>query len=424
MRRLCSLVTTFALGCGSQTNAAIADDAAADATSPDDASTPDPDAARDNRCARDPDAGNVTRFAAPLDAGADATPRPPQIVWNGGAVLAHPVIVPVTFDGDPLRANIEQAVATIGCTSWWRAFAGDYGVGDAIGGAPVHVASPPPAMADDSDIRKWILDHVTSGALAKPDGNTVYALFYPEGATTTYNGAESCKGFYGYHDVTVVKGHYAPYMVVPRCGDLGVTTAVLSHELAEAATDPTLNGFANVADDDIAWELVRASEVADMCNTIGNGHIVPPDFPFTVQRIWSNRAAFLGQNPCVPADGTTWFAAVPVVSDRVGATLFGPTVTGRGVRLTVGSSTTIDVRLESTAPTGGWTVSAEDRGGSSESPDLTFSFDKTFGREGDVLRLTITRVKANATFGASPFIVRSRANAQDHAWLAMVGDAP
>ncbi|HEX7602618.1 MAG TPA: hypothetical protein VF316_13470, partial [Polyangiaceae bacterium] len=78
------------------------------------------------------------------------------------------------------------------------------------------------------------------------------------------------------------------------------------------------------------------------------------------------------------------------------------------VQVPVGQSKTIDVQLFSDGPTDDWTVQAVDStyvsGGAAE---LSFSWDKQLGNNGDVLKLTITRVK-NGQYAGSEFIIYSQ----------------
>ena len=106
---------------------------------------------------------------------------------------------------------------------------------------------------------------------------------------------------------------------------------------------------------------------------------------------WSNKAAAAYHDPCVPNVGGSYFVSVPAAHDEVQVTLqplAGPmVVTATGVLVPVGSTKTVDVELLSDGPTSGpWTVSTQLLFGTG----FTFSFDRTTGQNGDVLRLSIT----------------------------------
>ena len=84
---------------------------------------------------------------------------------------------------------------------------------------------------------------------------------------------------------------------------------------------------------------------------------------------------------------------------------------------------TIDIALYSDAPTTDWAVKAIDAAQLFGSPqELTFSWDKTMGNNGDVLHLTITRVAAGMG-GGGEFLISSRPNGvSDSIWFGYVSD--
>ena len=82
----------------------------------------------------------------------------------------------------------------------------------------------PSNTIDDSVIQTWLAGVLNGDDPAWPaaDENTVYALFFPLGATITSGGEKSCEAFGGYHDnITLDANHgtlNVAYAVVPRCG--------------------------------------------------------------------------------------------------------------------------------------------------------------------------------------------------------------
>ena len=130
-----------------------------------------------------------------------------------------------------------------------------------------------------------------------------------------------------------------------------------------------------------------------------------------VQRSWSNAAAKLAKNPCVPvASSAPYFNSFPAL-DLVswGADKY---VT-RGVSVPVGfRQDERRLQLYSAAPTKGtWTVSALDYDAwvLGATPKLGLSLDKNEGKNGDILHLTITPKAINTTLGAEVFILVSHA---------------
>ena len=105
-----------------------------------------------------------------------------------------------------------------------------------------------------------------------------------------------------------------PYSILPRCGDEAELTATASHEILEASTnpDPAARGFAFVPDDTSVAFAASGVEAVDPCGLLTMDDHWTQASGFVVQRAWSNRAAALGQNPCVPARaGRPFVALVP-----------------------------------------------------------------------------------------------------------------
>lgn len=432
-----ALVATFAsAGCGPSSD--TPSDAGADA----DAGKPKPkDAAieaapyvpKGVRCTRDPNAVPPTPWTPPsLDGGVEAgdggadLPRAPAVVSSDGTVAPLPVFVPVTFDGDDARDEIEDFVASVGCTSYWRQVANEYGIGDGITGTPIHLAEAAPSTITDAQIRSWLVKKVQSDPrFASAGVNVLYAIFYPEATTITFTGGTSCGNFGGYHSSTSTIGKAIPYAVMPRCGSsIDTLTNVTSHEFIEYATDPVPGGYQNVDEHELAWGIFGSSEVGDMCEFGKGASYVPSDYPFEVQRSWSNKAAWLRQDPCVPAIGATYFVAAPVIDETVTVDYFGVPMPTRGVKLAKGASRTIDVKMMATGSTADWTVSAVDLSPSlGGGPTLKFTFDKTTGNAGDVLKLTLQRIGTNGSTNAAPFVIRSsQKGGDDHSWYGVAGD--
>jgi len=352
--------------------------------------------------------------------------RPPPVVSSDGSVASLPVFVPITFDGDPLRDEIEDFVASVGCSSYWHAVATPYGIGDGISATPIRLPEVPPTTMTDAQVQTWLAKKINGDpSFPKPSVDVVYVIFFPQETVIDDGSGKSCSSFAGYHFSTDVGGKNAPYAVIPRCGgSLDSLTAVTSHELIEYATDPTpgQGGYLSVANEWIAWSLLGGSEVADMCEHARYANFTPNDYPFAVQRSWSNEQAFLGNDPCIPPDGPVWFIGTPILPDMVTVSDYGQTIQAHGLKLAAGKSTTIDVRMQSSGA-GTWTVSAQDISvwlGSS--PQLKFAFDKTTGKAGDVLHLTVTRTGTNSTYKANPFMLRSSNANQEHLWFGIVGD--
>ena len=422
--------------CGTQDIAPVSDSGPADSPfvpPKKDASVFDaPYVPKGTRCVRDDDAAVPARWFPSPDASSDAgVPdeggmpgdplTAPQVLTTKGLVADKPVFIPITFDGDDLREEAEDFSASVGCTSWWRAAAGTYGIADAIGGTPIHVAEMAPMVISDAQVRQWLIKKLQSDPqFPKPTGpNVLYAIFYPSDTEVDAFGGKSCFAFGAYHSAFSYQGIAVPYAVMPRCGGLEQLTAVTSHEYIEYATDPTVGGFNGVTDEFSVWGF-GYHEVGDMCSYASSSNYVPSDYPFTVQRSWSNKAAFLGENPCVPGDSAVWFAGIPVMTDAV--TLLGGKM-ARGIKLPMGTQRTIEVKMIASGMTGSWNVDAQDLTvWTTGKPGLKFSWSKTQGSAGESLMLTLSRVGTSPNFGAAPFWISSTQGSDQHLWFGVAGD--
>lgn len=386
------------------------------------------------------DGGAAPEDAAPPadDADTDAgipypAPHPPapQVISFGGSTLSAPVVVPVFYPGDPMQSKIEQMLAQVAQSAYWTAVGQEYKVGPLKVASSIVLGDTPPHQIDDTQIASWLADHV-DGAHSpwpKADGSQIFTVFYPTGTTITMQNGSSCRSFGGYHDEGSASGLPFPYAVIPRCGGGGTLSALdevtvaVSHELIEAATDPyvqTTPAYAGVDFDHYTWSWFPGGEVGDMC-AFERQADAPLVGSFVVQRSWSNAAAKASHDPCVPALMQPYFNSAPELKDVLKLGFGGGSVSTKGAKIALGQSKTLNVDLFSDAPTGPWTVDAIDAASLQGQPaELTFSWDRTSGQNGDVLHLTITAAKASQ-YGVSLFTIRSTQGTVEHLWYGAVG---
>ncbi|HEY1556755.1 MAG TPA: hypothetical protein VGF94_18090 [Kofleriaceae bacterium] len=346
----------------------------------------------------------------------EATPgSTPTTMKVDGNVLSAPVVQPIFFsDDDPtMQSETEDFLNQVAASSYWPAIATEYGVG-ALTIQPTIVSTDTPPTSD-TGLATWIGDHFDgeNGWPAAPDPQTIYAIFLPAGVTISTQFGQSCQAFGGYHDEAMdPSNNSVVYAIMPRCqGGIDELSAVTSHELIEAATDPhieTTPAYVVLDDDHYIWGYTPGGELGDMCEyletadqqLVGN---------YYVQRIWSNASAAAGHDPCVPAPAQPYLGAMPVLSDLVPiASIFdGSTVTTKGVSVPNGMAKTIEVDLFSDQPTGDYTVKADDVASQLEgsSPELSLTWDKQTGHNGDKLHLTITRLKTGQGGGSEIVVV-------------------
>jgi hypothetical protein len=362
---------------------------------------------------------NTSSNPAEPDAGIDAPASfqeafdgdAPQLVDLGGGVLQAPKVQPIFFAGDDaMQAQTEQFLTQLAASDYWTTTTSEYGVG-ALTVLPTIVLTDTPPTTDAA------LQALLAGKLTAPDQSTIYSVFTPEGVVIDAGGDKSCQDFGAYHDeAATTAGAGIVYALVPRCNDPGVPeidelTVSTSHELIEAATDPFVEMTPAFGDSDpehYVWAVTPAAEVGDYCEYVDTAYdkLVGD---FMVQRIWSNAAAKAGHDPCVPAAPGPYIGAEPMMTESTTIDGFSGSVATKGVVIPVGMSKTIDVVLYSDDPNAGdFTVHADFIGQSVDSPtELSFTWDKTTGHNGDHLQLTIKRVKAGSLPG-SEFVIEAQ----------------
>ncbi len=448
---------------------ALATAACGGSDSPPASNTPAVDAGVDAALVVDAAAPTPDAAAAPVDAapdvdnGSSSTPYPaphpplPQVVSGGGAVLAHPKVVPIFFsDYDAsLQSGASDFVTQLAAfTSYTTAALSEYGVDELTAGTPIVLTTAAPigtmtAPYDDSMIQSWLAAELTAAdaPLGAPDPNAIYTIFFPASTIISMGGGQgqtaslSCNDFGGYHDnidiavppadggAGVVTQSIA-YAVVPSCSNfnglsgIDMVTGAASHEIAEAASDPfpseQLTGYSSLDDNHVVWELVLGGgEIGDMCAQNANAFFKPTGFDYTVQRIWSNASAMANHDPCVPAAGTAYFNSAPNLTDTV-ALPFGGSTT-QGVKILAGDTGTIEIDLFSdSATTGPWTVMAvEPQTGAGTAATLDLSLDRSTGVNGEKLHLTIKTLTANS-YGLSAFLLVSTLGAETVYWPGLV----
>jgi hypothetical protein len=223
---------------------------------------------------------------------------------------------------DPLAATFEHFGDVITGTPWWNSATGAYGVGPGKNGGHIRLPdSLGPGMGtisnssiDDSAIQAFIQQEITANLLPPPTSNTIYAFYFPSTTTVVLQGSVSCQSFGGYHgsaavtDTTGASLNVA-YAVINRCsfgggvGLLDQTTISASHEFAEACSDPG-PGLAYYMVSNDAWSFLgqgtSGGEIGDLCNNATQTAYHAAGY--SVQRIWSNKAAALSEDPCQPTD--------------------------------------------------------------------------------------------------------------------------
>jgi hypothetical protein len=329
----------------------------------------------------------------------------PRILDSGGPTLKTPVVVPVYFVGESAAkiALIDAFLAKLGGSAYWAATTSEYGVGPLTAAAPITLAETAPATVDDASLKAWLVSALETGKLPQPTAGSIYALYYPSGTSVIgKNGAISCKDYGAYHGEVAFNGQSVAFTAMPHCdaysahlvpgesiaGD-ELLTGLSSHELVEAVTDPaffTAPAFQVMDDLHLAYRLyLIGGETGDSCEQQPGAFYLDPALGFAVQRSWSNAAAAAGHDPCVPSDSpyTGAFPRMPLVKVQ--------SKMRQAIKIPLGGTATVPVDLVSEDPASdAWTVTPLDYKGIWGGPTrLELSLDKTTGKNGDVLMLTI-----------------------------------
>ena len=376
-----------------------------------------------------PDPMAATPMAPVLDHGNPSTTYPAfppamgQLRSNGGTVLKNPVIVTITWPNDTRASQLEQLGDTVGAGNYWSTVVSEYGALAAVSGAPYHIHMTDAAPASISDTA---LATLVQTSLAATDGTAwptpvsgepIYIIYLPETTDLILQGKSACaQGVGGYHDSTTVNGHAVAYAIVPSCDTFDSVTLSASHELAEAATDPypqSRPAWSGFQDNDLAWDMFQQfqSENGDACEFYRDSDAAAgeTDVMFTVQRLWSNKSAKAGHNPCVPAaKGEVYFNATPLNLEDISADLSALAGDAKGTdiqvtkgfKVAVGATRQIPLGFYSDGPMAAWTIKAVAggiAGGHSSSSSVDLTLDVTDGQNGNKAYLSVTVNTAGKT---------------------------
>jgi len=244
--------------------------------------------------------------------------------YYGGRVLGNVEVVAVLW-GSKVNPDIRDGIgnfysAAVGSTYFdWlseyntdiAAMNGDQGTGQTLGrGSLTGVVTITPKnkaqKLTDRAIERELASQIGSGKLPKPHPDTVYMLSFPPGIQIDLGGAHSCEsgGFCAYHSAFKRGGKAIAYGVLPDfspgsgcdtgCGGAGRQfdnqTAVASHELIEAVTDPDVGLAGKAIGPPIAWYDAQRGEIGDVCNGKHGKLHSKGGKSYVVQKEWSNKA--------------------------------------------------------------------------------------------------------------------------------------
>jgi hypothetical protein len=341
--------------------------------------------------------------------------RLPQIVYRGGPFLRNPRVVTVTFKGDDagVVTRLETFGDTITRSAWWRTVVDSYCTdqGDCIGegqpGAHARLEAALPPNVRDVEVEELLTREAAAGRLGPIDASTLLAVYLPEGVSLSdaFVPRYCAGGPRAFHRALTLGESKVPFAVIPRCSDEAELTATASHELLETTTnpDPSERGFAfEQGSKNIAF-TASGVEAVDPCGLLTmDGHWTF-ESGFVVQRAWSNRAAALGRDPCVPARADRPYLALVPSEPAVRLAEVGASVT-----------LTVEARADRAVPR--WAISAFDLSGHHDHDRFVdLILDRPTIEAGETAQLTITVRKLNPKQLTLVALV-STLGVQSHMW--------
>jgi hypothetical protein len=340
-------------------------------------------------------------------------------------------VTPVFFANDPYQTDLEAFLSAFAGSDVWKATTSEYGVGALTVEPSIVVTDPAPALATRDDIAAWLAQMAdgTHAGWPKASIDHVFSIFYPStsviGLTPTVTSCTSLLGFHGagaLADATPLT-----YTAIARCPKyvsltgLDAVTPVAAHELIEAATDPlpdTKPAFKFPDVDHKAWTYL-SDENADWCTTSTPETAIQIG-KYWAQRSWSNQAAAAFHDPCVPAPSHAYVVAAPALEDVTLAGGDAGDLHTKGLVVPSGTSRTVDVGIFADGPIDSVTVHVTTK----NTAALSFAWDRTKGKPGDVLRLTITMAKTFPPTGWTTFAIWAQTGGADDPYPILVKAGP
>jgi hypothetical protein len=288
--------------------------------------------------------GSVSVALALMGAGAAARADVPlngiKVTYHGGALIQHVKVVPILYGSSWQRqttpAYLKGFLQTLFTDGRYLAnlaqySAGGYKIGSGSTVDPVvdpvvlgkvdseHAATGIHFQVTDDQIQIEIKTLFSNGKVPPPDADTLYVVCVSYDVVVIAGGSDSESGFAAYHDYAS-DGGYA-YAVICPTGDNGTQAAQtptgfhgtrfnqdltvgITHELAEAVTDPQKDGWY----DENTFGGLEIADVTDVLKALG---LITDDqalilltgvdgTPYVVEAVWSNQGRTIAAFPPPP----------------------------------------------------------------------------------------------------------------------------
>jgi hypothetical protein len=232
---------------------------------------------------------------------------PAPVTFHGGAILAHANVSSVFYGqdfwtGDP-TGNIRNTMIDFMkgiVQSPYMAMLGEYGVGRGTIGTsydPVYAGPKNGTTALESQIQNMLTSQILNGRLPWPGSQQLYFVYLTPGAQDSWDVANGDAAHHGSYLFLPGTSLQSPvyYAVIPTAhSSIATLTTYVSHELAEAVTDPDVRlsdptgpntGYDYTYS---AWRRDSGSaEIGDGLESQTAGFLIG-NYIYTVQKEWSN----------------------------------------------------------------------------------------------------------------------------------------
>lgn len=189
------------------------------------------------------------------------------VQWPNGTEESWPLV--------SARCVLDQLFMDVFATSWYTALSEMYSVpeqtiraGTFLGTSGISLTSTTPSpIIDDSDVQASLTMAINEGLVSPALGDVVYVVVVPQPVTVTRNGRRSGVNFNGYHDsYPLPGGRTVFYCVITATLDPDQITERVSHEFAEAITDPIAGeGWTGL---DPTHQKPGRQEICDFCEDL------------------------------------------------------------------------------------------------------------------------------------------------------------
>ncbi|KAJ3288579.1 hypothetical protein HDU79_004745 [Rhizoclosmatium sp. JEL0117] len=233
-----------------------------------------------------------------------------NLTYGGGPVISNVEVTPIFYDAStrfqPEMLNFYSAITDSVYMNALQEYSTQtqlIGRGKLVG-SYVETGTIKGNLNDAKDVRPYVRSLVEQGIL-NPNSNSYYPIHFTKGINITTSGGRSCVNFAGYHSAVYtadISGvDWTAYGVIPLCDDnLNIMLHPVSHELAEAITDPFPES---------GWKSRSKSvgEIADLCNWVGGQVVDSTGKKWEVEPVWSNK-----QQKCITGVPTAAVQTLPV----------------------------------------------------------------------------------------------------------------